>query len=644
MRAEGETGLEKEREESSECTERRDCAVLASARVCEKERRREREREREEQKKRKEVESEMQAVQQGYLWKKGKVTGQWIRRWYALEDGVLYYSEEADAYCATSLNGQGDVGGARHSGSPSGNGGGRRNVLDGTPVVRCQALPVQHYNGKTLLGLRIITVEGESKDLYTTSHSDWQSWARSIKRRNTTSLDDDYAVEDMIGSGAFSTVHRARHLASGQMVALKVIEKKSYKKCSSLLEKEITVMHLLDDHKNIVKLREVLTTPYEVVVAMDLCDGGNLVEGMSKLTYTEAAIANIVRQIVDGLAYLHARSICHRDLKPENIVFETKPPCDSIKIIDFGMASFFNQGTLVSGTPHYMAPEIISDPHTVAQRGCGPEVDMWALGCLTYFLLTGETPFKGKTNDEVFNSVIVGKWSFSAEHEDIISPVSRDVVTELLSRDPKDRPTAAELMQHRWISGSVWRDTLLEAASKNMAEVMEYATSTYMSMRRSSDSNGDSSNPNHSRRFKTNSNNISIPIFNKASEHEVREFASKMISFAEDAPNASSSSAAAAAATRSKDEMRRQHEQRLRDALDAGGAMSTSGENRNTWANSSGDNVGNGGSGGGPNLRSASQTLSRIFCCGRSKLYRRDSLEHLTDYDDAWSTRVSDFD
>ena len=78
---------------------------------------------------------------------------------------------------------------------------------------------------------------------------------------------------------------------------------------------------------------------------MDLCDGGNLVEGMSKITYTENAIANIVRQIVDGLSYLHSRSICHRDLKPENIVFEKKPPCDSIKIIDFGMASFFNQVT-----------------------------------------------------------------------------------------------------------------------------------------------------------------------------------------------------------------------------------------------------------------------------------------------------------
>ena len=68
----------------------------------------------------------------------------------------------------------------------------------------------------------------------------------------------------MIGSGAFSTVHRAKHLSSGELVALKVIEKKAYKKCSSLLEKEITVMHLLDDHKHIVKLREVLTTPFEV--------------------------------------------------------------------------------------------------------------------------------------------------------------------------------------------------------------------------------------------------------------------------------------------------------------------------------------------------------------------------------------------
>ena len=620
----------------------------------------------------------MQAVQQGYLWKKGKVTGQWIRRWYALEDGVLYYSEEADAYCSSGDPTAG-CNGSHRVGSPgagSSTSAGRRNVLDGTPVVRCQSLPVQHFNGKPLLGLRIITVEGESKDLYTTSHSDFQSWARSIKRRSTIALEDDYSVEDMIGSGAFSTVHRARHLGSGHMVALKVIEKKAYKKCSSLLEKEITVMHLLDNHKNIVKLREVLTTPYEVVVAMELCDGGNLVEGMSKVTYTEAAIANIVRQIVDGLSYLHDRSICHRDLKPENIVFETKPPCDSIKIIDFGMASFFNQGTLVSGTPHYMAPEIIMDPHSVAQRGCGPEVDMWALGCLTYFLLTGETPFKGRTNDEVFNSVIVGRWQFTQEHEDIISPVSREVVTSLLLRDPKERPTAHELTRHNWISGSISRDTLLEAASKNMAEVMENATSTYMSsMRRSQDggsgsnasggnpetSNGGTGNPNHSRRFTTNSRNISIPIFNKASEQEVKQFASKMLnSFAEDGgptPHGSARKSnggshgahadANAHATvgggrgdKGHFDARQQQEQRLRDALNAKSSSGGDSRSRNTWSRA-GAQAGGGMRGGAGSL------LSRVFCCGRSKLYRRDSLEHLTEYDDAeniWSHRVTEFD
>ena len=163
----------------------------------------------------------------------GKVTGNWIRRWYALEDGILYYSEEADAYCApmnntsnnnnnnnnnsnnhhhnshhhhnngngnNKLYGYGNNNsnsnstkvnrfkgmnspGSHHPNhnSPGGghnNGFGRRNVLDGTPVVRCQPLPNQHYNGKTLIGLRIITIEGEWKDLYTTSHADWQSWAR----------------------------------------------------------------------------------------------------------------------------------------------------------------------------------------------------------------------------------------------------------------------------------------------------------------------------------------------------------------------------------------------------------------------------------------------------------------------------------
>ena len=343
----------------------------------------------------------------------------------------------------------------------------------------------------------------------------------------------------------------------------------------------------------------------------------------------------------------------------------------------------------MSGTPHYMAPEIIMDPHSVAVRGCGPEVDMWALGCLTYFLLTGETPFKGRTNDEVFNSVIAGRWSFSVEHQDIISPMSRGLVESLLRREAKHRPTASALMQHKWISGSSMKrgDNLLETASKNMADVMEYATSAYLSsLKRSSSQDGESGNPNHSKRFgRSNSNNISVPIFNKASEHEVKEFASKITinsssSFAEETSSDFIKSNNNNDNDNDKDqrhreedndgeeeggegkerrrgrrsglgdfaeqkETQRQQEQRLHDALstNSSGVNDNNSNGRNTWTHNSGNNHSS-----STFMDNSKSMLSNLFCCGRSKLYRRDSLEHLNTYaeydESVWNHRVTDLD
>ena len=222
--------------------------------------------------------------------------------------------------------------------------------------------------------------------------------------------------------------------------------------------------------------------------------------------------------------------------------------------------------------------------------------------------------------------------------------------------------TASELMRHTWISGAIQRDTLLSQASKNMAEVMELATSQYLSLQRSRNSDSDSDsdghrggvNPNHSKRFaKSNSNNISVPIFNKASEHEVKEFASRMsISFAEEEeqnknnPNNPNNN-------NSKDlETQLQQEQRLHEALRSDNTTSTNNnnENRNTWSSLDSSQFAS-------NTRSL---LSSLFCCGRSKLYRRDSLEHLNsfttdndaemdgyhidDEDNVWNPRVTDLD
>lgn len=100
---------------------------------------------------------------------------------------------------------------------------------------------------------------------------------------------------------------------------------------------------------------------------------------------------------MSAIKHLHDKGICHRDLKPENILFESKSKDASIRLIDFGLAKFYNNkqnNTLMKtriGTPYYMAPEVLEGAY---DETC----DMWSIGVITYCLLCGYPPFNAETD------------------------------------------------------------------------------------------------------------------------------------------------------------------------------------------------------------------------------------------------------
>ena len=130
--------------------------------------------------------------------------------------------------------------------------------------------------------------------------------------------------------------------------------------------------------------------------------------------FTEKDCANIIYQVLRGLNYMHKQNIVHRDIKPENILLESKDPSQtSLKITDFGFAKCYDpaEGGLTEtlGSPLYMAPEIIKKlPYDTA-------VDIWAVGVMTYIILSGKPPFKGKSKDEVFVQITTKNIQFTSE-------------------------------------------------------------------------------------------------------------------------------------------------------------------------------------------------------------------------------------
>jgi calcium/calmodulin-dependent protein kinase I len=272
-----------------------------------------------------------------------------------------------------------------------------------------------------------------------------------------TKVEDQYDVGEEIGRGAFSIVKVATHRQTGKRWAVKFIEKKFVDKQDLLLlAREIDIMKKVH-HANVLTLKEVFETEDTIALVMELVTGGELFyKIVEKGNYSEKDAANIVQQMIKGVAYLHGQGIAHRDLKPENLlcsgeVEEEYKPFRTV-IADFGLSKVFDSGEKLEtscGTPDYVAPEVIT-----AEGSYDKSVDMWSCGVITYVLLCGFSPFLSSTQTGLFEKIIKVEYDFPDPEWTNISEEAKDFIRHLLVKDPEDRYTAEQCLQHPWLNGS----------------------------------------------------------------------------------------------------------------------------------------------------------------------------------------------
>eukprot|EP01101_Sappina_pedata_P008701 TRINITY_DN487_c0_g1_i1.p1 TRINITY_DN487_c0_g1~~TRINITY_DN487_c0_g1_i1.p1 ORF type:complete len:942 (+),score=436.57 TRINITY_DN487_c0_g1_i1:21-2846(+) len=269
-------------------------------------------------------------------------------------------------------------------------------------------------------------------------------------------IDSLYEFGRILGRGGFSIVYEAMDLKTKEKYAVKVIDKNPPKEegdedeidVLEALKREVSIMRQIT-HPNIIKLYEAYADDDKFYLILELMPfGEELFERvLSKGNYSERSAAKLVKQMMSAVAYLHASGIAHRDLKPENILSSGDEDNEILKITDFGLSKVFNDDKLQTsvGSPAYAAPEIFMD---VESYDCS--VDMWSLGVIIYVLLAGEPPFYGNNLPELINRILACKYEFDHEIWLQISPEAKDLVTNLLKKDPKERLTAAQCLQHPW--------------------------------------------------------------------------------------------------------------------------------------------------------------------------------------------------
>ncbi|KAL6436396.1 hypothetical protein ACFW04_004724 [Cataglyphis niger] len=286
---------------------------------------------------------------------------------------------------------------------------------------------------------------------------------RDVTIRQGVEFKDDYDIQAELGRGKFGIVYRCKEKLSGLMLAAKVVNI-GKKEDRRTVQREVEIMRRLQ-HPRLIQLYDAIDAGKQIYVVLELIDGGELFERVidDDFVLTERSCAVFMRQICEGIEFMHSQKILHLDLKPENILCLTKEG-NRIKIIDFGLAREYDPNKklqVLFGTPEFVAPEVVN----FDQIGFG--TDMWSIGVICYVLLSGLSPFMGDTDIETMANVTIAKYDFDHEAFAEISEDAKDFIRCLLVKDKEKRMMAAQCREHRWLA----RKTNKTRTEKEVAEL-----------------------------------------------------------------------------------------------------------------------------------------------------------------------------
>lgn len=318
-----------------------------------------------------------------------------------------------------------------------------------------------------------------------TSSEDWKERGAAIGVRQEFDADGnpvsrfvkkgvkDFNFGRTLGEGSYSTVLAATDRQTLKEYAIKVLDKRHIikEKKVKYVNIEKDTLNRLTEHPGVVRLYYTFQDERSLYFVLDLASAGELLGVLKRLgTFDEECTRFYGAQILDTIAYMHAKGVIHRDLKPENVLLDDQM---HVKITDFGTAKILDlprrqqEGTNGAngssggnpmdgskdsransfvGTAEYVSPELLMNKHSCKAS------DLWAFGCIIYQLLAGRPPFKAANEYQTFQRIVALDYEFPTGFPE----VAKDLIERLLVLDPATRLTIEHAQRHEFFNGITW--------------------------------------------------------------------------------------------------------------------------------------------------------------------------------------------
>lgn len=282
---------------------------------------------------------------------------------------------------------------------------------------------------------------------------------------------NQYRLMQSIGQGSYGIVKLAYNAEDDTHYAMKILSKKKLLKKAGMfgrmapqrnksasgrppetnpldrVYREIAILKKLD-HPNVVKLVEVLDDPVEdhLYLVFELLERGEVLEVPTNTPLSEQQAWAFFRDVIQGIEYLHYQRIIHRDIKPSNLLLGED---GHVQIADFGVCNEFNGNDAslsnTAGTPAFIAPEALT-----SSKFSGKASDIWSMGVTLYAFVFGDIPWRDE-NIMALYSKIRGEPVKYPEHP-VISEDLKDLIENMLHKDPMKRLTLQEVKSHKWVT------------------------------------------------------------------------------------------------------------------------------------------------------------------------------------------------